>query len=226
MYVLSAIGVIFYALAIRRVEPNVANLRPFITGIFITAVLLLILDFGMYQLREVKRVQWLAKYLAVGFAVVFMIIASVIAFWLVIYILQDTGLVHTANALPLLPQFALYEIEGEVTNREPEVVTENLVQRINFRPDTRWSTPKGDFHLDIIVKLDRSGKPMFPMLVIDYPGYECEVVKLGEMPSGLGDHKVTHDKTNGKLTIAPFRLRKKEPKEPYDELQQSQTPVD
>lgn len=100
VFLLAAIGIIFYALTIRKIEPSFTNLRPFIVGIFITAVLLLILDFGTHQLKELKRVQWFAKYLGIGFAILFILVALVVVSWLAIFILQDSGVMKSGRSFP------------------------------------------------------------------------------------------------------------------------------
>ena len=138
-FLLAAIGVLFYALAIRQIEPNLNNLRPFLIVIVSTAVLLFILDFGRHHLMEVKHVQWIAKYLAIGVASVFMLIAFVVALWLVIFILQDAGVIFKPVPTYAQGQPVPTAAPGQMVERKkPERVVLSAAEVYGSRSHGRW----------------------------------------------------------------------------------------
>lgn len=92
VFVLAAVGLSYYAISIKRLEPNWENFRPYIIGISGTGILLLLLSFGRAQIDKAGAPPWLGPWLTTALAVLFVIIVAMVAIWFGVLILQDAGI--------------------------------------------------------------------------------------------------------------------------------------
>lgn len=103
-FIMAAIGMFFYATAIRKLEPTFDNLKPYIMGLILTAGLFLALEFGRRLLRNVRGAERIAFWMGVGAALLCFLVGLLGVSWLGIYILQDAGLIASPSNKPIPPE--------------------------------------------------------------------------------------------------------------------------
>jgi hypothetical protein len=97
-FALAALGVIFYALVIRKGAASWPELTPYVIGIIILAGVLLILDYGMQYLRPSRAHERVAQVVTAVCAVLFLLIVTLGVAWLGVFILRDAGLLPGTSA--------------------------------------------------------------------------------------------------------------------------------
>jgi hypothetical protein len=96
-FVMAAIGIVFYAAAVKGLGFSWTELLPYIAGIVAVGVVLFILNFGLQQLKKASFSNWVLQCYGVGFLIFSLFIGAAAVVWIVILILQQTGVMPNPN---------------------------------------------------------------------------------------------------------------------------------
>jgi hypothetical protein len=92
IYILAALGLLFYAVTFQKLGLNWVDLRPYVIGIVALSAVLLILSYGWGWLKQADIGKKTQQVFATIILIFFVCIVAAAAGWVVIFILQEAGI--------------------------------------------------------------------------------------------------------------------------------------
>lgn len=89
IYVLAALGILFYAVSLRQIGWAWGELRPYVVGIIAIGVVLYLLSFGQSTLRSAKVSDRIKNRVAAILLILFIAVISIGVLWVSILIVRD-----------------------------------------------------------------------------------------------------------------------------------------
>jgi hypothetical protein len=94
VYLLAAIGIMFYAMVFLKLGWAWEHLRPHVTGIIAVGVVLCVLSYGWMAIRRAEISNRTKSFFAIIFLSLFLIVSAAGVLWIVTIVLKDAGIVR------------------------------------------------------------------------------------------------------------------------------------